>query len=130
MVTTSEDGDAIVWSVGAGAASETLQGHANGITSLQVSGDDRTLYTAGLDGAIFAWDLTGTRLLGLPIHAGPPNRTVSALSPDGPRLAVGHQGGEISIVDLARPDRRRTFPVAWRPRTTGARAGARTHRGS
>ena len=47
LVTTSEDGDAILWAVGAGAASETLQGHANGITALQVSGDGRTLYTAG-----------------------------------------------------------------------------------
>ncbi len=97
--------------MGAGAASETLQGHANGITALQVSGDARTLYTAGLDGAVFAWDLTGTRRLGRPIDTGPPNRTVAALSPDGRRLALGHQGGAISIVDLARPGQRRTFAV-------------------
>jgi WD40 repeat protein len=111
LVTTSDDGDAILWDVGAGAASETFRGHANGIAALQITRDGRTLYTAGLDGAIFAWDLAGTRRLGRPIEVGPPNRALAALSADGKRLALGHDNGAISVVDLEAPDRRRTFAV-------------------
>ena len=33
----------------------------------------------------------------------PPNRTVAALSPDGRRLALGHQNGAVTVVDLDRP---------------------------
>jgi len=111
LVTASDDGEAILWNVRAGAASETLQGHANGITALQISGDGRTLYTSGVDGAIFIWDLAGTRRLGRPIDAGGPNGALAALSTDGRRLALGHANGTITVVDLSRPDERRTFPV-------------------
>jgi WD40 repeat protein/DNA-binding SARP family transcriptional activator len=111
LVTASDDGEAILWNVDAASASETLSGHANGITALQVSRDGGTLYTTGLDGALFVWDLTGTKRLGRPIEAGGPNATLSALSADGARLALGHANGTISAVDLARPDRSRTFTV-------------------
>jgi WD40 repeat protein len=111
LVTASDDGDAILWDGRSGAAVETLHGHANGIAALQISPDGRTLYTAGLDGAVFIWDLTGTRRLGRPIETGGPNQTVSALSSDGRRLAVGHDNGTISVVDIGRPGRSRTLAV-------------------
>ena len=82
-----------------------------GIAALQVSRDGRTLYTAGLDGAILVWDLVGTRRLGRPVEAGGPNRARSTLSHDGRRLATGHADGTIVVVDLGEPARSRRFAV-------------------
>lgn len=128
LVTTSDDGDAILWNVRSGAAVETLHGHANGIAGLQISPDGRTLYTAGLDGAVFAWDLAGAQRLGRPVETGGPNQTVSALSPDGLRLAVGHGDGTISVVDLARPERIRTVAAVPDTGRSGASASCRVTR--
>jgi WD40 repeat protein len=111
LVTTSDDGDAILWDVGKRSAVETLAGHANGIAALQLTGDGSTLYTAGLDGSIFVWDLVGTRRLGRPFEAGGANHAGAALSGDGRRLAIGQTDGAVSVVDLAAPKRRRTFAV-------------------
>jgi DNA-binding SARP family transcriptional activator/WD40 repeat protein len=111
LVTTSDDGDAIRWDVRAAAPAETFSGHASGVTALQVSAEGPTLYTAGLDGSVIVWDLAGTRRLGRPFEAGGPNHTQAALSSDGRRLAIGQADGKVSLVDLAAPGRRRTFPV-------------------
>ena len=111
LVTTSEDGDAIVWDVRARAAAETLSGHASGIAALELTGDGGTLYTAGLDGSIFLWDLTGTRRLGRPFEAGGPSFMLAALSSDGRRLAIGQRDGVVSVMDFATPARRREFAV-------------------
>ena len=49
---------------------ETLSGHATASPRWSSPPDGRTLYTAGLDGSILLWDLTGTRGLGRPFEAG------------------------------------------------------------
>ena len=109
LVTTGEDGDAILWSVQARGAAERLSGHANGIAALELTADGGTLYTAGLDGSIFVWDLAGARRLGRPFEAGGANPARVALSADGRRLAIGQRDGAVSVMDFAAPARRRAF---------------------
>ena len=78
----------------------------NGIAALQVSPDGRTLFTAGLDGAVFVWDLSGTQRLGRPIEAGGPNRTT--LGAERRRPAAG-----------GRPPRRDDQPSSTSPGRAG-----------
>ena len=110
LVTTSDDGEAIVWDVAARTRSRRCrprQRHHGARDRAR----RRHAYTAGRDGAVFVWDLLGTRRLGRPFAAGGPNGTRSALSSDGRRLALGQEDGAISVVQLSKPERRRTFPV-------------------
>jgi WD40 repeat protein len=107
-VTAGEDKRVIVWNVERAAARETLEGHAGQITGLAISRDGRTLHTAALDGNVLIWDLAGTRRLGRPfdtVQAGqgegadfdPPSY---ALRPDGRVLAVGHNDGTVTLIDV------------------------------
>ncbi len=107
-VTAGEDKRVIVWNVARAAAGETLEGHAGQITGLAMSRDGRTLHTAALDGNVLIWDLAGTRRLGRPfdtVQAGqregadfdPPSH---ALRPDGRVLAVGHNDGTVTLIDV------------------------------
>jgi WD40 repeat protein len=98
----------IVWDARSGAVTETLDGHAGQTSSLAISGDVRTLYTGGLDGKVVIWDLTGARGLNRSFSLGraraaslvtlPAVRT--ALSNDGRILAVGHDDGRVSLIDV------------------------------
>ena len=69
-------------------------------SSARVTRDGRTLYTAGLDGRVFVWDLVGTRRLGRPFKASEGTDVfASALSPDGRQFARGQDDGTIVITD-------------------------------
>jgi DNA-binding SARP family transcriptional activator/WD40 repeat protein len=112
-VTAGEDNRAIVWNVTEAAAVETLAGHTGGVTGLALSRDGRTLYSASLDGRILVWDLAGTHRLGRPFSIRRPGVVQGtyvstrllglplayALSPDGARLAIGSEDGNLTVVD-------------------------------
>ena len=63
LVTVGDDANAIVWDVRAARATETFRGHAGRVLAAAVDRRARTLYTAGLDGSVIAWDLAGDRRL-------------------------------------------------------------------
>jgi WD40 repeat protein len=72
------------------------------VTALRFSRDGATLYGAGLDGAVRAWDLqkdAGGRVRVLTRHA-QMSRTL-ALSPDERTVASGSADGSVHVVDLA-----------------------------
>jgi WD40 repeat protein len=96
----------ILWNVEEGVPIETLEGHAD-ITSMHAfSPDGRTLYTAGDDGRVIVWDVSGDRRLGRPFptgrgyEGGEENFTPAfALSPDGRALAVARLDGRVDLID-------------------------------
>ena len=100
-----------MWDVEQGTARETLSGHASGISSLQMTRDGKTLYSASDDGTVFIWDLGGARRLGRPFTAGTGGSPWIVESSDGRLLATGQTDGAISIVDAHTLERRVTFPV-------------------
>ena len=66
------------------------------------SPDGRTLYTAGYDGSVIAWDLGGARRLGEPFRFSPqPDSasTGSAMSPNGSIYAVSPRPNRVSLWD-------------------------------
>ena len=95
-------------------------------------GGNLTLDTVGLDGTMISWDVSGSRSLGEPFHAGAGTNSLHipaedkphiAASPDGRLLATNDVNG-ISIIDAATHATVRTikpavpngsFDVAWSP---------------
>jgi WD40 repeat protein/DNA-binding SARP family transcriptional activator len=62
LVTAGRDERLIVWDPKRATALETLEARGIGIVrDLQVARDGRTAYSAGGDGTVIAWDLTGAR---------------------------------------------------------------------
>ncbi len=90
------------WSVADGKRLQNLNGHEDMLMGLAVSADDKTLYTAGLDGSIQAWTARlplEPLFARLPIPAG--KVWSLSLSPVGRTLAVGGQGGFVELWDLS-----------------------------
>jgi WD40 repeat protein len=112
--TAGLDGRVIVWDVEAAAARDVLDGHTDLITGLKISRDGRTLYRSGSDGKVLVWDLAGDRRLGRPFSTRSDDGLrwpSSDLSPDGRVLAVGHDDGTITLIDVATLKEVSTFPV-------------------
>jgi len=61
--------------------------HSNGVTAVGVLPDGKTVYSAGIDGAVRLWDVQSKRQTGLLQHDSPV--TGAACSPDGRWLATG-----------------------------------------
>ncbi len=129
-MSAGEDSDVNVWDVASGELVETLTGHANGIAHLDLSQDGRTLHTAGLDGRIITWDLSGTRRLGRPVRlgAGDEGRPQLALSTDGRLIATGQDDGAVSVVDARTLRRRAPLPVVDTGNVLGIGFVPGTHR--
>ena len=106
VVTGGDDEVARVWDVATGALRDTLEGHNGRVFAPAVTDVDgqETVWTAGLDGSMMAWDLTGNRRLGVPFQAGTGLTDgmlpALALSPDGRFLAVAQTDG-IAIRDAS-----------------------------
>jgi WD40 repeat protein len=128
--TAGEDKRVIVWDVAAAAAGDTLDGHAGQITGVEISPDGGTLYSSGFDSRVVVWDLAGDRRLGRPFSTGsgrdgdalarlgfaPGTMFPSyAIDPDGRTLAVGHDDGTLTLVDVRKLREIDRVPAARQP---------------
>ena len=65
-ISAGEDGHVTIWNPKTANVTATFVGHEDRITGMVRTADSRTLYTTSLDGAVFAWDLSGVRAFGHP----------------------------------------------------------------
>ena len=70
VVSTGDDGLAILWNPATGVPVERLGGHAGRILWPDFSADGMTLYTPSLDGTVLQYDLGGGRRFGSPFRLG------------------------------------------------------------
>jgi len=118
IVTISNNGNAVVWDAKTAQVVETLSGHSSAVVGSAISGDGQTLYTSSLDGAILAWDLSGTHRFGQSFNvstAGPlaPRLVpaVFAVSPDGSEFAARTAPGTVGIFSIRTLSWARSFSV-------------------
>jgi DNA-binding SARP family transcriptional activator/WD40 repeat protein len=120
LVTADRDARVIVWGVKHATPVETF-GALGKVNQLAISPDGSTAYSAGQDGSVLAWDLTGTRRLGRPIAVGA--RTggdLAAVTPTGATFAVAHDG-DVDLFDSRTAARtrhiriRRVAPAGRKP---------------
>ena len=80
---------------------------------MAITRDGATLYTAGLDGKVILWDLSGARRLGRPFKVGRDSEEVPryALRPDGRVLAIGQPDGTVALFDTQTLRRLSRFSV-------------------
>jgi DNA-binding SARP family transcriptional activator/WD40 repeat protein len=95
-LSTDENGHVTVWSPGTGAVTDTFTGHEDRVLGLTFSPDGKTAYTCSLDGAIFAWDLSGKRRFGIPF-ALPSADEATLPVPSTPPLAVAGDSTEFAV---------------------------------
>ena len=121
-ISAGEDGHVTIWNPRTANITATFVGHEDRITGMARTADSRTLYTTSLDGAVFAWDLTGVRAFGHPFvlpvmpaaqfwvtHAAP-----LALSPDGRSFATRFRFRTVAVVGLSTLTAARSFVVPGR----------------
>jgi WD40 repeat protein/class 3 adenylate cyclase len=133
-VTTNESGQVLIWDPKTADVVETFTGHEDRTLGLTFSADGETLYTCSLDGAIFEWDLAGSRRFGRPFRTTSAAPLISdpsipalpplAVSPDGKRFATRTGPDEVGIFSVATARRIRVLrvqpaalitAVAWSP---------------
>jgi WD40 repeat protein len=133
-MTSNENGQVSIWNPKTADVIETFTGHEDRTLGSAFSADGKTLYTCSLDGAIFEWDLAGSRRFGRPFQTTSARSLISdpnlpllpplALSPDGRRFATRTAGDEVSIFSVATVRPIRSFrvgpagpiaAVAWSP---------------
>jgi WD40 repeat protein len=137
VVSTGDDGVAIVWNPVTGRPLERLTGHSGRVLGADFSPDGKLLYTAGLDGTILEYDLGGGRRFGSPFKLsqagtplGPdavqPSTPLLAASPNGRLFAASAVGGGAgqSTVELYRVAPLRRLPPIALPTGRSVGAGA------
>jgi WD40 repeat protein len=83
-------------------AADHLTGHDHEVNDLVFAKDGQTLYSASTDGTVRRWDVETGNPKGEPWLSPDKNAANAvALSPDGVRLAVGHEDGGTWIRDAA-----------------------------
>ena len=111
VATSGDDGATRVWDVKTGVLVDTYLGQAGRAftPAFSSAGGHLTVHTVGLDGTMIAWDVSGSRRLGEPFHAGAGFDGVSedvdpgpkvSVSPDGRLLATNDRDG-MMILDAA-----------------------------
>ena len=107
--TSGDDGVARLWDVKTGALVDTFVGHDGRVwpATFSEANGQLTMHTASLDGSMITWDVTGSRRLGQPFHAGSgfdgqadhvQGAPKVVVSPDGRLLATNDPTG-IQILD-------------------------------
>jgi WD40 repeat protein len=99
-----------VWDTQRGDCVSTLKGHTDAINGLAFSPDGKSLATASSDRTVKVWDVAtaqGARTFTLPYS------NVSALNPDGTRLARREEG-QIRLWDTTTGQEDQAFPVSGR----------------
>jgi WD40 repeat protein len=97
LASGGDDGQTIVWNVRRGTPIRAASGHAGAVGTALVSADASTLYSAGRDGALIEWDLTGQRGLtrALGAVAEPPLDAAA----DGSAFTVGSYARGYTVYD-------------------------------
>jgi WD40 repeat protein len=109
LVTAGDDHLLQVWDIATGQLRDTLAGHNGRIhfPALSDAGGRLTAWSAGADGQLIEWDLSGDRRLGRPFAAGGSadfegdTAAGVAVSPDGKLLASTDQEGRVLLIDTA-----------------------------
>lgn len=99
LATGDVQGDVEVWDPHTGLV-DTFTGHTSDVRGVVFSPDGRTIYSAGSDGAVIAWDATGARRLGRTFTFAAPGPEVafaSALTPDGSLVATSPADGRVDL---------------------------------
>ncbi len=135
-LSTDENGHVTVWNYTPGSAdvADTFTGHEDRVLGLTFSADGRTAYTCSLDGAIFAWDLSGAHRFGHPfafkvadgskLYA-PPTPPL-AVSPDSKEFATRLGALQVGIFSVSTLKREATFTVPFAHPGQGSAVGTIT----
>jgi WD40 repeat protein/serine/threonine protein kinase len=101
IATGMSDGTTIVWGISGGRGQRilTLAGHEGAVVGVDFSADGTRLTTSSEDGQVKVWNVTpaggGGESMTLPGAGG------LAYSPNGSLLAIGSEGGPVSLYDTA-----------------------------
>jgi WD40 repeat protein len=124
LVSAAADGRLIVRDVKRDSRTETLENPTGGVSAVAIAKDGRTAYTAGQNGSLVAWDLSGARRLDRPFRV-PLRRNrgfVGQVAPDvvaspgEETFAVPERTGYADLFDsrtVARTGRVRLSPGAY-----------------
>lgn len=103
---TFDDGSAVIWNPATGHRLSTVTGHDGRVNSAAFLGGDAALLTAGFDGRLIRWDLTGQSPVDGVVGSlgnGPPsllaNSYVAVAAPT-KRVLVGDPDGSVSVAEL------------------------------
>jgi WD40 repeat protein len=99
-VTAGGDWLARIWDIATWTPTHTLQGHADGVTSVAISPDGRTILTGSADGTARLWDADTGRSIGNPLTNASPVNCV-AFRPDGEAVLTGSKDGKVRLWSLA-----------------------------
>jgi WD40 repeat protein/class 3 adenylate cyclase len=121
-VSTDENGHVTVWNPRTAEVVDTFTGHEDRTLGLTFSADGKTLYTCSLDGAIFAWDLSGKRRFGHPFAFNATNpQTLNAppvqplaVSSDSREFATRLQGLTVGIFGVSSLKREASFTIPFK----------------
>jgi DNA-binding SARP family transcriptional activator/WD40 repeat protein len=116
FATMSDDRTVAVWDPRTLQPTTVLRGHTGRVTGGTFSPDRRTLYTIGLDKAVFVWDLDDQRRLARPLGPKPASTTVTPLrriSGDGTiAVSLFPDAGLLEVNDLTPEDGPGGYPLA------------------
>jgi WD40 repeat protein len=99
----------LVWDAETMEARAILRGHWGNVSEATYSSDSKTLYAAGFDRAVLAWDVTGTRGIvtdvldqpGTDVATALFQSPIAALAPDASVAATAHPGRRLVLTDTA-----------------------------
>ena len=91
------DGSAQVWAVATAERTALLSGHRGPVLAAVFHPSGRQVITAGADGTVRSWDVTGTPIRTMPVDQ--QAVLAVAVSPDGNHLATAGEDGLVRIWD-------------------------------
>jgi WD40 repeat protein/serine/threonine protein kinase/tetratricopeptide (TPR) repeat protein len=89
------DGTVHIWETSSGRQLHALKGHKSPVFAVAFASDSTRVAAWGKDGAIRLWDASTGRMTAELTHPG--RVSAGAMSPNGTRLASGHEDGTVTI---------------------------------